>query len=232
MLTLLLLSLAHIPPPSPEARPADAPPTIVVTGVGRVVAAPDKVDVFVAVQTEEPSVEASMRENDSRLSGVMSATKGLGISAADVQLSGVSFNSRDEYDTTGRIIRGTRYLVRKDLVICLRTPAKLDALLVELSKAKALVARIDFAAEALRTAEESLPVKAVENARARAEKMATPVGATIGRALRIRTVQPATGNRGMETYSTGGGTSVGGAATGALTSQWHVEVEFELVSKR
>jgi uncharacterized protein YggE len=124
------------------------------------------------------------------------------------------------------------YLVRKELVICLRTPAKLDSLLVDISKTKAMVSRIDFAAEALRTAEESLPVKAVENARARAEKMAAPVGATIGRALKIRTVQPATGNRGMETYSTGGGTSVGGAATGALTSQWHVEVEFELLAKK
>ena len=232
MLTLLLLTLAHVPPPVPELRPADAPPTIVVTGVGRVVAAPDKVDVFVAVQTEESSVEASMKENDSRLSGVMAATRSAGIAQADVQLSGVSFSSRDEYDTTGRIIRGTRYTVRKDLVICLRTPSKLDGLLVEIAKAKGMVQRIDFAAEALRTAEESLPVKAVENARARAEKMATPVGATIGRALRIRTVQPANGNRGMETYSTGGGTSVGGAATGALTSQWHVEVEFELLSKK
>ena len=231
MLTLILLSLAHVPNPQPEAKPADAPPTIVVTGIGRAVAAPDKVDVFVAVQTEDLSVEASMKENDSRLGAVMTATRGAGIAANDVQLSGVSMSTRDEYDKDGRVMR-TRYLVRKDLVICLRTPAKLDSLLVEISKSKALVSRIDFAAEALRTAEESLPVKAVENARARAEKMAAPVGATIGRALKIRTVQPATGNRGMETYSTGGGVSVGAAATGALTSQWHVEVEFELIAKR
>jgi uncharacterized protein YggE len=231
MLTLLLLSLGHIPPPQPETKPADAPPTIVVTGVGRVIAAPDKVDVFVSVQTEEPNVEASMKENDSRLGAVMTATRNAGVAAADVQLSGVSMNTRDEYDKDGRVMR-TRYLVRKELVICLRTPAKLDSLLVDISKSKALVSRIDFAAEALRTAEESLPVKAVENARARAEKMAAPVGATIGRALRIRTVQPATGNRGMETYSTGGGVSVGAAATGALTSQWHVEVEFELIAKK
>ena len=232
MLTLLLVTLAHVPPPQPEVRSPDAPPTIVVTGVGRVVAAPDKIDVLIAVQTEEASVEASMKANDSRLSGVMTATRGAGIAANDVQLSGVSFSARDEYDPTGRIIRGQKYLVRKDLVICLRAPSKLDALLVEIAKAKGMVQRIDFAAEALRTAEESLPVKAVENARARAEKMAAPVGATIGRALKIRTVQPATGNRGMETYSTGGGTSVGGAATGALTSQWHVEVEFELLAKK
>lgn len=230
MLSVLLLSLAHVPPV--EAKPSpDEPPTIVVTGIGRAVAAPDKVDVFVIVQTEDTNVEASMKENDSRLSGVTTATRSAGVAPADVQLSGVSMSTRDEYDKDGRSMRKW-YQVRKELVICLRTPSKLDSLLVDISKSKAMVSRIDFAAEALRTAEESLPVKAVENARARAEKMAAPVGATIGRALRIRTVQPATGNRGMETYSTGGGTSVGGAATGALTSQWHVEVEFELLAKK
>ncbi|MFO0594887.1 MAG: SIMPL domain-containing protein [Myxococcaceae bacterium] len=203
-------------------------PSIHVTGSAQVAAAPDKVDVFVFVSTEESTPEAAMRENESRMATLMSATKSAAIAGPDVQLTSVNISQREEYDQGGRRT-GTKYLVRKDLVLCLRTPAKLDALLIELVKGKVSVSRIDFASEALKSAAEQLPVKAMEDARARAVKMAAAVNAVVGRALRVQTSRGAQGNRGMETYSTGGGTFLGGASTGALSAAWEVEVDFELV---
>ena len=228
MHVLVLFALATTPPGAPLLETL---PSIHVVGVGRVTAAPDKVDVFLTVHTEEASTEAAMRENDSRLSAAMGVARDLGVAANDVQLSAVSLSSRDDYEPNTNRLRGTRFMVDKQLVVCLRTPPKLDALLVQLSKTRVLIARIDFASEAVRAAQSQLPAKAMINARERAESMAAVVGAKVGRALRINSVPENEGARGFESYSTGGGVSVGGAATGALTSSTSVAVDFELIPK-
>lgn len=216
------------------AAPAFAQPTLVeqhahlrVVGVATASAVPDKVDVSLSIQTEEATVEAAMKENGARLASVLASAGALGIAPNDVQLAGASMSARDDYEPGGRL-RGTRHQVRKDLVLCLRSPPKLDALLLELARAKVLVQRIDFVAEALANADERLTVKAVENARAQAEKLAAPLGSKVGRPLVVQAAA-AGGNRGVQTYSTGGGVSVGAAATGALTTSARVEVVFELL---
>lgn len=224
----LLFALAATPAASPLL---DTLPTLHVVGVGRVTAAPDKVDLFLTVHTDEASTEAAMRENDSRLSAAMAVAKDLGIAANDVQLSAVSLSSREDYDPGTNRPRGTRFMVDKQLVVCLRTPPKLDTLLIQLSKTKVLVSRIDFASEAVRAAQAQLPAKAMLNARERAESMAAVVGAKVGRALKINSAPENEGTRGFESYSTGGGVSVGGAATGALTSSTSIAVDFELLPK-
>ncbi|MFT3710891.1 MAG: SIMPL domain-containing protein [Archangium sp.] len=202
-------------------------PTIHVTGVGRAAAAPDKVDVYLTVQTEDSSVENAMKANATELSAVMAATRAQGISPTDVQLSAVNVSTRNDYEPSTNRVRATYFIVRKDLVLCLRSPPKLDSLLIDLAKAKALVNRIDFASDALKAQEDSLAVRAMENARKRAESMAVTVGARVGRALKVTTAHAP--SRSMETYSTGGGVSVGEAATGALSSLTTVEVDFELL---
>lgn len=225
----LLLSLALA---ASEPTLLDSVPSIHVTGVGKASAAPDKVDVFIQISTEDATVEAAMKENAARMTAVMAATRAHGVEAKDVQLSAVSMSTRQEYEPSTNRYKGMVNVVRKDLVLCLRATQKLDALLIDLAKAKALVTRIDFASDALKASEEGLFVKAVENARKKADQMAAAVGAKTGRALKITTAHEYGGagsSRAMETYSTGGGVSVGEAATGALSATTTVQVDFELV---
>jgi uncharacterized protein YggE len=120
--------------------------------------------------------------------------------------------------------------VTKTLMICLRNPEKLDALLVDLSKTKVHVGNIEFSSSKLLGLNDELQVKAVQNAKKRAEAMAAPTGAKVGRALKIRdATEPGARNQSMDAYSSGAGVSVGNSATGALSVMHAVEVDFELL---
>jgi uncharacterized protein YggE len=221
---------------SAEPGLLDSTAHIHVTGTARAEAPPDKIDIILEVATMGASIEESMKDNASRLAAALDAAKSAGIASADVQLSAVSVNQREEYENTGSVAsRSTRvrYSVNKTLVVCLRNTAKLDALLIDFSKAKVLVTRIEFVSLALAKSNETLMLKAIENARANAEQMAKMVGAKIGRALLMApTATNARQNNTMNAYSTGGGVSVGGAATGALVNVQNVEVDFELISAK
>jgi uncharacterized protein YggE len=116
--------------------------------------------------------------------------------------------------------------VIKRLVVCLRMPSRLDGLLVEFSKAQTLVSSVAFSSEALRTASQTLDVKALKAARANAQEMAEVLGYRLGRPLHVVSREERADNRGVETYSTGGGVSLGAAATGALTLTRKVEADF------
>ena len=130
------------------ALPVSAQGLIHVTGVAAAEASPDKIDVFVQLVTNGATVEQAMTENAAQLASMMTATRAAGISATDVQLSSVSVNPYEDYDTD-RKPKGKRFTVQKAFVLCLRTPPKLDALLIDLSKAKAMVSNIQFVAQAL-----------------------------------------------------------------------------------
>lgn len=84
-----------------------------------------------------------------------------------------------------------------------------------------LVRRIATCTLSLKASEEGLFVKAVENARKKADQMAAAVGAKTGRALKITTTQEygSGSSRAMETYSTGGGVS---EMTEKIDSKWNL----------
>ena len=58
--------------------------------------------------------------------------------------------------------------------------------------------------------------------------MATAVGAKLGRLMQARP-SPVGSRSDMNSYSTGGGVSVGGSATGAQRSIVMIDAEFELL---
>ncbi len=88
-----------------------------------------------------------------------------------------------------------------------------------------MVSNIQFVSQALQTQQDALAVKAMENAKKKAEQLAGAVGSKVGRLLRA---VPSSERATMQAYSTGGGVSVGASATGAQRSTVSIEVDFEL----
>ncbi len=73
------------------------PPTISVTGEGRVEAAPDMATVALGVQTDALTAAAAMAENSAKLAAVIDRLKAAGIEPRDIQTSGLSLGPRYDY---------------------------------------------------------------------------------------------------------------------------------------
>jgi uncharacterized protein len=206
---------------------AEQRPSIQVVGSASVTVAPDKVDMVLTVSSEADAIDQAMQINEAKMSALTKAARAADIASADLQLSSVNAATREDYDSDRRP-KPVRYVVTKVLLLCLRNLGKLDGLLVDISRAKVLVSRIEFASEKLKTLEPGLQVKAVENARQRAEAIVAPLGARLGRPLRIRDASQAE-SRAMSAYAPSAGSGVGGTATGALALERSMQVDFELV---
>jgi uncharacterized protein YggE len=224
---LVVLLLAVSPALAQGVPLVEQRPSVHVVGTATVTLAPDKVDMVLTVSTEAEAIDQAMQANEAKVAALTRAARAADIAAADLQLSSVNATTREEYDSDRRP-KPVRYVVTKVLLLCLRNLSKLDGLLVDISKAKVLVSSIEFASEKLKTLEPGLQVKAVENARQRAEAIVAPLGARVGKPLRIRDAsQPQ--SRTMSAYASSAGSSVGGTATGALALERSMEVDFELV---
>jgi uncharacterized protein YggE len=205
----------------------DQRPSVHVVGSASVTLAPDKVDMVLTVSSEADAIDQAMEINEAKMSALTKAARAADIARADLQLSSVNATTREEYDSDRRP-KPVRYVVTKVMLLCLRNMSKLDGLLVDISRAKVLVSQIEFASEKLKTLEPGLQVKAVENARQRAEAIVAPLGARVGRPMRIRDASQGA-SRSMSAYAPSAGSSVGGTATGALALERSMEVDFELV---
>lgn len=73
------------------------PPTISVTGEGRVEARPDMATLSLGVQTDADTAAAAMAENSARLSAVIERLAAVGIEPRDIQTSGLSLGPRYDY---------------------------------------------------------------------------------------------------------------------------------------
>lgn len=202
-------------------------PSVHVTGTASASVAPDKVDLVLAVTSDADTVEHAMRDNEAKMKALHAVMRTAGIAAPDLQLSSVDVSAREENDREGRP-KPIRYVASKGLLLCLRNLSRLEKLLVDLANAKALVTQIAFNSDKLADLATGLEVKAVDNARKRAEAMAATLGAKVGRPLRIRDATQAQA-RGMNAYSASAGASVGDTATGALEVRRSIDVDFELL---
>jgi uncharacterized protein YggE len=223
-LPALLVSHAALADPVPLI---DQRPSVHVTGTASASVAPDKVDFTLTVSSEADNIDQAMQANEAKMTALQNAVRAAGIAPADLQLSSVEASPHQEYERDNRP-KPVRYVVSKVLLLCLRNLSRLDKLLIDLSKAKALVTRIEFASDKLSEMEAGLQVKAVANARQRAEAIAAQLGAKVGRPLRIRDSAHAQA-RAMNAYSASAGSSVGGTATGALGMERSMDVDFELL---
>lgn len=172
--------------PSLPAAAAQETSHIVVEGTGEVRVAPDRAVVLLSIETRDPDAQAAAQENARRQARVLDALQdaGLGRDA----LSTISYGVQPEWEWTERERKLIGYLAQTTIRV--RT-AELDRVgaFVDLGMEAGVnrVDQISFELSDPEAVRRDALGKAVQNARAAAEAMATAAGGSLGRLLVLTT---------------------------------------------
>ncbi len=186
----LVLSTPALWGQSPPVVQVQSPPAgfvdwVAVTGTSRTNVEPDRVSFTVGVETRAATVEAAVAENNKRTAAVVAALRAAGATSEEIRTSNFSIYPQQEY-VENRTPRVVGYQVSNSVTV---TRSKIDdagrllqaAINAGVNQASGLNF---FVADPVRGRDEGLR-RAYEDARAKAQTLATASGRTVGRAITI-----------------------------------------------
>lgn len=197
---------AQAAPPRQTGDPAQR--TITVTGTGIAYGSPDIVLVGLGVESVNVDIMTAMNETNDRLNTVLQALQDAGVAPEDIRTE--YYSIYQDYggpmmDSTGQPER--QYRVSSSVAVTVRNPDQIGELLSAAVQAGAnLVNYVTFDIQDRSSLESEARQDAVDDARARAEELASLLGVTVGDPVQI--VEGGNMNSPIA-YGMGGG---GGAA--------------------
>jgi len=203
-----------------------------VTGEGKVKAVPDGVDIKVRVESQGQEARAVKAENDQTIDGVIKFLRSQGIDSKNVQTEYINLNKN--YDYNRKIYN---YIANQTLTVKLKDLTKYEGVMAGLLNSG--INRIDgvqFTASNMEALRSAARIKAIINAKEKAEAYSKALGQSIGYAVQIsesgasNPQPPAYKTRMMsvEMDSSGGGETI---APGELTFTARVSVSFRLLQE-
>jgi uncharacterized protein len=166
-----------------------------VTGDAAVNVAPDRVRLFVGVESRNQNLLTAKAENDAGIRRVIEAARTLDIAAADIQTDYVRVDMSYDGDV-GTVV--DYYRVTKDVQILLRNVQQFEELLSRVLLAGANhIYDVEFSTSALRKHRDAARALAVKAAQEKAADLAAAAGLKVGAAMAV------------SAYNYGGGASYG-----------------------
>lgn len=191
ILLLITVLACHV---AIAAEPSHRPNTITVTGKGEINVDPDQVVLTVAVDSFDPDLDTARRQNDERVTRILSLAREFSIPSRDVRTDRMTMETLRETTKSeewnddlrhANPIRG--YLISKRLTLRLADLGQFDAFYVQLLKTGVSeITRVDFETSGHRQRRDAARTLAMKAAREKAEAMAAALGQQIGRAVEIR----------------------------------------------
>jgi len=185
-LSLLILAVAS-PLFAQTSAPREAAlvDTVSVTGTARVRTQPDRFSFTVGVQTQAPTVEEAVNENNSRVAAVTAALKKAGAQPNEIQTSGFSIYPQQDY-SQGRLPRLLGYQVSNSLTVTKKQIAEAGKLLqAAISAGVNTSSGLSFGVEDPAAGRNQGLRAAFEDARSKANLLATAAGRSLGPAIAI-----------------------------------------------
>jgi len=176
-----------------EMRHEHQPPSITVTGTGKIFAVPDVAEISVGVRTDAPTAAKALAENSQLMAKLLERLKEQGVAAKDVQTSQVQVSpqysqpgGREPAGGAEFIPRLVGYRVDNTVQITARKVDKLGGLLDSLVQAGAnQVYGISFRVDEPEKLLDEARKRAVADAKHKAELIAGEAGVVLGSPLRI-----------------------------------------------
>lgn len=163
-----------------------APGKIIVTGEGRVDAAPDIATITLGVQVRAETAAAALAANSERLAAVLARLKSGGIAERDLQTSGLGLGPQMDYSREGQPPRVVGYEATNMLTVRVRDLAKLGTVLDKaVGDGANTLNGLAFGLAEPQAALDKARVAAVQDARRKAEMMATAAGVALGAVLEM-----------------------------------------------
>jgi len=193
--------------------------TLSVSGSGKVSAEPDKVTISVGVQTHGDDVVLAVADNNRQSSAVHDALLQAGVSPADLQTTFFSVWNTPVYDPNGSPTGLVTYYVDNTLTATLRDPSRLGAMLqAALGAGANNIQGIGFGVSDTKPFEDQARQKAMTDAQARAQMMATAAGVRLGKLTSINTSVSSAPPIPYYAYGIGGGDRGGGGGAPPVSS--------------
>jgi uncharacterized protein YggE len=176
----LLTSCSQAPTPPGPGRPTGG---IVGRGEGKVTGSPDTATLVLGVQTQSPSAQAALGDNNTKANAVITMLKGRGVKPEDIRTSELSINP--SYSGNGRI---SGYQVSNQVTVTLHDiPAA----------GRIIDAAADAAGDAVRVQQLTFSIAddgalrnqareaAAKQAKQKAEQLAAALGESLGPLLSV-----------------------------------------------
>lgn len=166
------------------SQPAVLPPLVNVSGYGEVKVQPDEINVQVAVETRDKSLDNAKKQNDKNVADILAYLKKSGVDAKNVQTT--YMNVQPIYSGEFGQATPNVYMASKTINVLIKNVSKFDELLSGIYKAGAnRVDGIEFRTSALQKHREQARKLAVQAARQKAVALTAELGAKAGRVYAI-----------------------------------------------
>ena len=168
-----------------QPAPSPMPESVSVSGTARVTLVPDRFSFTVGVQTNAPTVDAAVNENNERVARVLAALKAAGAKPEEIQTSGFSIYPQQDY-VQGQPPRLLGYQVTNNITVRKKEIASASKLLqVAIGAGVNTATGLNFeVSDPTRGRDQGLKA-AFDDARAKAALLAAAAGRALGRALHI-----------------------------------------------
>jgi uncharacterized protein YggE len=185
----LAMSLVLSPMVSAQATPdatTEYPSTITVNGTGTITIEPDTARVELGVMANDESLETAQQTVSEGLAAVTEALTDAGVLAEDITTASYNVYPVAEYDRDGNYVGVSRYEVSSGLSVIVRDIDSVGTILDTAVNAGANnVWGISFYVEDPSEAAAQARTLAVEDARSKADQLATASGSVVTRVLSI-----------------------------------------------
>jgi len=184
-LPILLLLAPVLGAQTNAPREAALVDTVSVTGTGRVRTRPDRFSFTAGVQTQAPSVDMAVNENNTRVAAVIAALKKAGAQPDEIQTSGFSIYPQQEY-VQGQPPRLIGYQVTNNVTVTKKEIGEAGKLLqAAIAAGVNTSSGLNFSVADPAAGRNQGLRSAFEDARAKASLLAAAAGRALGPAIAI-----------------------------------------------
>tara|TARA_R110000850_G_scaffold274786_2_gene412786 strand:- start:16236 stop:16922 length:687 start_codon:yes stop_codon:yes gene_type:complete len=199
-----------------------------VQGEGIVKVVPDQVSIRMSVETEGDDARQVKLSNDTTVDGVLKYLKGQGLDSKDIQTQYVNLSKNYDYSK-----KTYNYKATQTITVLVRDLKKYDTLVTGLlNQGINRIDGISFGAKNMEALKSQARIKAVENAKQKAEEYAGVLNQKIGKAVQIseasQAQMPSPGYRGALVNMEAGDASGETLALGEMSVKAEINVSFEL----
>lgn len=205
--------------------------TITVTGFGKARANPDRASVNVGVIVVEEDINRAVEESNEIIARITDAVMGLGVEEADVQTTNFSIWADEQWNReTGLRMEERLYRVESTIQINVNDIENIGKILeVSIASGANNIYGLNFGIQDPSSLSAEARVRAIEDARQRAQHIAQELGVTLGEVQRAVDISGAS----MVPYFESTGYDMGGGGAppiseGSMTVSVSMEITFEI----
>ncbi len=181
LLAAALIALVSVPALA-QPMPAPPPPGVIsVSGEGVVSVSPDRARIRVGVVTRAATAPETLRQHEQDVLRVLTRVRQLGVADRDIRIESLSLG--ENYGENGR----DGYVAQRTVTVTLDTLRLVpDLVAAVVSEGANQLQGIDYVVRDTREAEAQALDRAVADARAKAERIASASGVALGRVVGVQ----------------------------------------------